>query len=284
LASLVKDYETYKKMRNVTFIGINTSSTTTLKTMESQVKQFNLKPFANMLDAGGATAAAYGVPRTQPFWLVVVDGGGKIAYNASRGWFWSGGPDAGKTIHSTQIEKSLKEYPEGVLGQKEVPKEMEPAAHYYDLQQFDLLEVELRKASTPAAKAFAEYLRSRIAESRKARTEQIEALAVSDPVQGYREATSFAGAFAKAPEGPAINELGRTLQKAPAVKKEIEAEAIFQKMIVPELKKTTTRDKYLRFIQPLLDNYLKAYGATQCGAAVKLACEAHLEKVTSQPN
>ena len=109
MSSLLKDYDTYKKNRNVTFIGINTSITATLKTMESQVKQFKLQPFANMLDAGGATAAAYNVPKSAPFWLVIIDGGGKIAYNASRGWQWAGsGPDAGKFIHQTQLEKSLK--------------------------------------------------------------------------------------------------------------------------------------------------------------------------------
>jgi len=86
LASLVKDYETYKKLRNVTFVGINTSPTATLKTMESQVKQFNLKPFANMLDAGGATAAGYGVPRSAPFWLVVIDGSGKADINTGIGF------------------------------------------------------------------------------------------------------------------------------------------------------------------------------------------------------
>jgi len=280
LASLVKDYETYKKLHNITFIGINSSSTATLKTMESQVKQFNLKPFANMLDAGGATAAAYGVPRNAPFWLVVIDGSGKIAYNASRGWFWADGPNAGRTIHSTQIEKSLKDYPEGVLGKKDIPKEMETAAHYYDLQQFDLLEMELRKAATPAAKEFAEYVRGRIAESRKARKEQIESLSASDPTQAYREAIAFAAAFAKAPESQAVNEMGRTLVKQPSVKKEIDAEAAFQQSLVPELKRALTKDKYQRFVQPLLDSYLKAYGMTQYGASVKIACEAHLQKVS----
>jgi hypothetical protein len=277
---LVQDYQTYKARRNVTFIGINSSSTATLKTMESQIKQFNLKPFANMLDAGGATAAAYGVPRSAPFWLVVIDGDGKIAYNASKGWFWSSGPNAGKTIHSTQIEKSLGQYTAGVLGRLDVPKEMEAAAHYYDLQQLDLVEVELRKASTPAAKAFAEKLRARIAESRVARKAQIEALSGTDPVQAYREATSFVAAFPSAPERGAVNELGRDLQKQPAVKKEIEAEAAYHRMIVPELKKATTPDKYTRMVKPLLEAYLKAFGATQFGAVVKVACEAHLQKVT----
>jgi hypothetical protein len=285
LASLVKDYETYKKYRNITFIGINTSITATQRTMEQQVKQFNLKPFANMLDAGGATAAAYGVPKNSPFWLVVVDGGGKIAYNASRGWFWADGPDKGKQIHQTQIEKSIKEYPDGILGTKEVPKDMELAAHYYDLQQFDLLEGELRrfegKSGAPANKEFATYVRGRIAESRKARKEQIEALAKTEPVQAYREATAFAGAYPGAPERNAVNEMGRALLKTPEVKKELEAEAAFQQMVVPELKKTTNIDRFNRVIQPLVDGYLKAFGATQYGAAVKIACEAHKQKVSS---
>jgi hypothetical protein len=255
--------------------------------MESQINQFKLKPFANMLDAGGATAAAYEVPKTAPFWLTVIDGAGKIAYNASRGWHWSSGPNAGKYVHQTQIEASLKQHPEGVLGAREVPAEMATAAHYFDLQQFNLLEVELRKAeakSSPApVKEFAEYVRTRIAESRKARKEQIEALAKTDAVQAYREATAFAAAFPSAPERAAVNEMGRSLLKETAVKREIDAEAAFQQMLVPELKKTTTRDRFLRMVQPLLDAYLKSFGNTQYGAAVKGACEAHLQKVSEKP-
>jgi len=282
LASLVKDYETYKKFRNITFIGINTSITANLKTVESQVKQFNLKPFANMLDAGGATAAAFDIPKNAPFWITVIDGSGKIAYNASRGWFWADGPDAGKPIHRTQIEKSLKEYPDGILGVKEIPKDMELAAHYYDLQQFDLLEGELRKAATPACKDFADLVRARIAESRKARKEQIEAESKSEPVQAYREATAFVAAFPTAPERPAVNDLGKSLVKLAEVKKEIEAEAAFQQMLVPELKKTTTLARFMKNIQPLLDGYLKSFGSTQYGAAVKVACEAHKLKVSDK--
>jgi hypothetical protein len=282
LASLVKDYETYKKFRNITFIGINTSITANLKTVESQVKQFNLKPFANMLDAGGATAAAFDIPKNAPFWITVIDGSGKIAYNASRGWFWADGPDAGKPIHRTQIEKSLKEYPDGILGVKEIPKDMELAAHYYDLQQFDLLEMELRKASTPACKEFADLVRARMAESRKARKEQIEIESKSEPVQAYREAMAFVAAFPNAPERPAVNDMGKSLVKLPEVKKEIEAEAAFQQMLVPELKKTTTLARFLKNIQPLLDGYLKSFGGTQYGAAVKVACEAHKQKVSDK--
>ena len=81
-------------------------------------------------------------------------------------------------------------------------------------------------------------------------------------------------------ESAAVNELGKKLQSQPEVKKEIAAEAAFQQMLVPELKKTTTRDRYLRMVQPLLDGYLKTYGNTQYGASVKIACDAHLKKVT----
>ena len=286
MASLVKDYETYKKSRNITFIGVNSSTTATLKTMASQVDQFKLKPFANMLDAGGATASAYGVPPNSPFWLVVIDGGGKIAYNASRGWFWSSGPDAGKTIHSTQIEKSLKEYPEGILGADPVPADMETVAHFYDLQQFALLEPELKKAeaksASPASKAFASRVRSRIADSRTFRKSQIEEMSASDPVQAFREATAFVAAFPNAPERAAVNDLGRELVKQPAVKKEMEAEAAFHAMLVPELKRTQTLEKYIKNIQPLVDAYMKKYGTTKYATAVKGACDAHRMAVSAK--
>ncbi len=276
MAGLVKDYETYKKNRNVTFLGICTSTTATVKSMEQQVEQFKLKPFANMLDAGGATAVAFGVPKNARFWLVVIDGGGKIAYNASKGWTWGGtGANAGRTIHSTQIEKSLAEYPEGILGQVKPPSEMELAAHYYDLQQFNLLELELRKAGTPEAKEFAGLVRQRIADTRVWRKDQIEALAKTDPVQAYREATAFAAAFSGAPERSAVNETGRALLKLPEVKKEIDAEAAYHRTLVPEMKKTTTKERFAKMVQPLLDAYLKAFGTTQYATAVKNACEAH---------
>lgn len=276
MAGLVKDYETYKKNRNVTFIGICTSTTASVKSMEQQVDQFKLKPFANMLDAGGATAVAYGVPKNARFWLVVIDGGGKIAYNASKGWSWGGtGPLAGRSIHSTQIEKSLQDYPEGILGAAKPPADMETAAHYYDLQQFNLLEAELRKASAPASKEFAGLIRQRIADTRVWRKDQIEAFAKTDPVQAYREAMAFVAAFPNAPERAAVNESGRALLKLPEVKKEIDAEAAYQRMLVPEMKKTTTKDRYAKMVQPLLDAYLRSYGSTQYAAAVKNACEAH---------
>ncbi len=275
----MKDYKAYSTQRNITFVGICTSTTANLKTMEQQIGQFNLKPFANMLDAGGATAAAYNVPKSSPFWLVVIDGKGKIAYNASKGWTWSGGPNAGKFVHQTQIEASLKENPDGIIGARAVPEDLKAAGHYYDLQQFDLLEVELRKAEAKSAsaesKGFAEYLRGRIAESRRARRLQIETLAKAEPVQAYREAIAFVAAFPKAPERAEVNDLGKELQKSPEVKREIAAEGAYQASLVPELKRTTTFKRFKERIEPLLAGYLKGYGDTQYGKAVKTAVEAH---------
>lgn len=78
---------------------------------------------------------------------------------------------AGKTMHSTQIELSPRECPEGILGADPVPPDTEAAAHGYDLRQFALLEPELKKAeaksASPAAKAFASRVRSQIAEVRR---------------------------------------------------------------------------------------------------------------------
>ena len=42
---------------------------------------------------------------------------------------------------------------------------------------------------------------------------------------------------------------------------------------MPELKKTTTVDRFAKSVQPLLDGYLKSFGTTQYGAAVKVADE-----------
>lgn len=249
------------------------------------MEQYKLRPFANMLDAGGSTTAAYNVPRNSPSWLTVIDGSGKIIYNASKGWYWSGGPNDKRLIHHTQIEKSLREFPDGILGLKEIPADMETAAHYYDLQQFGLLEVELRKAEAksapPASKAFAETVRARMAESRMSRRDQIAAFSATDPVQAYREAIAFTAAFPNAPERAAVNEMGQSLVKQPAVKREMEAEAVYQQMLVPELKKTTTLDRYVKNVQPLLEAYLRKFGTTQYGAGVKNACDAHRAAVSA---
>ena len=162
LTGLVSDYTTYKPNGNITFIGICTSTTATVKSMTAQVEKFGLKPFANMLDAGGVTAAAYNIPRNAKFWLILIDGDGKIAYNdAGMGWHWTSGPDAGKTVYQTQLEQNFKSS-KGLLGGAKIPTTMKYAAHLFDLQQFDLMEAEIKKASTAGSveeEDFAKLLR-----------------------------------------------------------------------------------------------------------------------------
>jgi hypothetical protein len=280
LTGLVKDYNTYKKTRNVTFVGVLTSPTATVKSLAHRVEEFKFKPFANMLDAGGATAAAYGVPRDEVLHLVVIDGGGKIVFNGSRGVFFvsATGKGKGSLVYPIQIDESLKKHPVGILGAAKPPTEMEMAAHYYDLQQFDLLEAELQKGeakkSSPEAKEFAGLVRQKMADSRTRRKVQIENLSVADPVQAYRKAMEFVTAFPNDPERTALLGKGRELLKLPVVKKEMDAEAAYQRMVAPELK-TTTLDHYTKVVQPLLDGYLKIYGETPYAALVKNACEAH---------
>jgi hypothetical protein len=283
LSSLLKDYETYKKNRNVTFIGINTSITANLKTMESQVKQFKLQPFANMLDAGGATPRPITSQERSPSGSSILDGGGKIAYNASRGWSWSDGPDAGKFIHQTQLEKSLK----AVSGRH--PRLQGGAQGDGDGRATTTTcsSSTSSRSSCASTKARAACRRARSSPSTSAgrspraarpRKEQIEALSKSEPIQAYREAIAFATAYPAAPERAAVNELGRSLLKTPEVKKEIEAGGHFQQIVVPELKKTSDVRPLHEERPALLDGYLKTFGATQYGAAVKIACEAHKAK------
>lgn len=251
--------------------------------MEKQIERFRLKPFANMLDAGGATGTAYHVPKNAPFWLVVVDGEGKIAFNASRGWHWSSGPDKGKFVHQTQVEASLAKHP-GILGVKEIPSEMRTVAHYFDLQQFLLLEAELKKAETKDApessQHFAFRVRDRVEELRKERAKQIEALVETDPLQAYREAESFVAAFPAAPEKAAVTQVARNVSKLPAVRKELQAEGAYRQVLVPEMQKAKSQSSFLKKVEPLLDSYLKAYSDTHYAEIAKGAVDAHGEALS----
>src|SRR5688572_27074747 len=110
--------------------------------MANVVERARLEPFATMLDAGGATAAAYNLPRNWSFQLVVIDGSGKITYSASSELSYLDAPN----IHTEQIDKSLKEFPAGILGAAiQIPPAMARAAHLFDLQQFGLMEQELTR-------------------------------------------------------------------------------------------------------------------------------------------
>lgn len=79
--------------------------------MESQAQQYKLEGFPLMLDAHGATASAYHLRRNCSFQLIVINGDGKIIYNADSGFSYEDKP----AIHEEQIEKSLKDFPEAIL-------------------------------------------------------------------------------------------------------------------------------------------------------------------------
>ncbi len=254
--------------------------------MEKQLEEFKLRPFANMLDAGSATATAYHVPRNAAFWLVVVDGEGKIAFNAGRGWHYSDGPNKGKLVHHHQIERGAAKFP-GILGLKDVPPGMETTAHYFDLQQFDLLEGDLRKAeaksSLPSAKDFAAKVRARVAEFRTARAEQVQKLAEGEPLQAYRDAEAFVQAFPAAPEKAAVAQMARDLAQQPAVKKELQAEAAYRRILVPEMVKAKDYKAFQQRIKPLLEGYVKTYADTQYAAVAKDAVDAHGKALAKAP-
>ncbi|MBE7467127.1 MAG: hypothetical protein HS116_26950 [Planctomycetes bacterium] len=275
---MAQDYASYKNSPNVTFIGINMSRTGDARSVKAQVDRYDLKPFANMVDAGGATSSAYGVPKNAANWLVIVDPEGKIAYNASKGWTWSSGADRGRAIHQTVIERSLKGA-NGLLGVKEIPSSMEYAAHLFDLQQFSLLEVELLKAEAKAgdteAQGFAKKLRERVAEERKRRMTQIQGLVATDPVQAYREAIAFVEAFPKAPEMAELRKLGMELNRKPEVQLELKAEDGYRQVLVPAMRQCRDMRTFTSKVKPLLDGYLQTFGKAQFAEVVKAAVDEH---------
>lgn len=186
-------------------------------------------------------------------------------------------------IHQTQLEASLAKHP-GILGIKEIPAGMETVAHCFDLQQFLLLEAELKKAEgkekPDAFQYFAMRVRDRVEEVRKARAEQIAALAGSEPLQAYREAESFVAAFPAAPEKAAVSQVARNAMKQPAVKKELQAENAYRQVFVPEMKKARSQSSFLKKVEPLLEGYLKTYGDTRYAEVAKGAVEAHGEALS----
>jgi hypothetical protein len=271
LKSMMTDYEKYSKTRNITFISICRSMTATMKQVERDIDQFKVHPLPTMLDAGGATAHAYKVPKMYSTWVVVIDPDGKIVYNRNKGWYWSAGPDKGKYVHHTMIEENQKKSP-GILDKKNVPIEAAYCAHLFDLQQFTLAEIEARKlqaSKTDDVKEFGTFIRDRIADIRKKRLAEIEELSHNTPTQAYREAVNFVAAFPSAPEKAQMNEIGKGLMKTPQVKAELQAEDAYRRMIVPELVKTPkgTADFENR-VQPVLNAWAKMYKDTDYCAAV----------------
>jgi len=271
LQSMMADYSKYSKVRNITFISICRSMTSTMKQVEKDIDQNRCHPLPTMLDAGGATAHAYKVPKMYSTWVVVIDPDGKIIYNRNKGWYWSSGEDKGKYVHHTMIENSQKKSP-GILDKKEVPIEAAYCAHLFDLQQFILAEVEAKKliaSKVPAVNEFGTFIKERIADIRKKRLAEIEELSHSAPTQAYREAVNFVAAFPTSPEKAPMNEIGKGLMKNPAVKAELQAEDAYRRMIVPELVKSPkgTSDFENR-VQPIVNAWAKVYKDTEYCAAV----------------
>jgi peroxiredoxin len=271
IRSMMADYEKYCHLRNVTYISICRSMTATLKQVEKDVEQYKIHPFPTMLDAGGATSHAYKVPKEYSTWIVIIDPEGKIIYNRNKGWTWSDGPDVGKQVHHTKIEDSQKKSP-GILDRKEIPEDGLPAAHLYDLQQFQAAELEIKKLekkSPDSVKEFSSYLHDKIAETRKKRLEEIQQMSGTAPFQAYREAVAFVAAFPTCPERGPMNEIGKSLAQNSTVKKELQAEDAYRRIILPELVKVPKGTaEFTQRVQPALDGYLKMYGGTEYAAAV----------------
>jgi hypothetical protein len=279
IKSMMADYEKYSRTPNITFVSICRSMTASMKQVERDVEQFKVRPIPTMLDAGGATAKAYKIPKEYSSWIVVIDHEGKIIYNRNKGWYWSAGPDKDKLVHHTMIEENQKRAP-GILDRKFMPADASPAAHLYDLQQFLLAETEIRKMeakkSSDELKAFGGYMREAISETRKRRLDEIQQMSSSDPVHAYREAVAFVAAFPMAPERATMNDIGKSLLKNPQVKTELQAEDAYRRILLPELAKTPKGTvEFAARVQPALDGYMKVYGSTEYAAAVSDGVEGY---------
>jgi hypothetical protein len=178
-------------------------------------------------------------------------------------------------VFQAQLEESFSKS-KGLLGDAKIPTSMKYAAHLFDLQQFDLMETEIKKASTAGSvdeEDFSKLLHGKVSDERKRRMEQIQSLAKNNPVQAYRDAISFVEAFPKAPEMPALRTIGQKLSGENKVQRELAAEAGYQQIMVPAMKRTSTPALYDKNIGPLLEGYLKTFGDTAFSEVVKGAVE-----------
>lgn len=272
LKDVMSDYNKYEKSRNITFVSICMSMTATLKQVEKYADQYKVHPLPTMLDAGGATSHAYKVPKNYFSWVVVIDAEGKIVYTRNKGWYYINADGSHTLVHHREIENCLKTAP-GILGRKTVPTGGEAAAKMFEMQQFQLAEFEIKKADarkpSDELKEFTGYLSGKIADTRKQRLAEAQELAKTSPVQAYREAVAFVAAFPSSPERSPMNDLGKSLIQDPKVKKELQAEDAYRRILVPELVKTPKGTaEFAARVQPALDAFNKVYGDTQYAAAV----------------
>jgi hypothetical protein len=283
---VAKDYEKYKDRPNVTFVGICASPSADVKQMKAQCGELKIAdlPFPKMLDAGGATSSGYNL-QSAAYTLVVVDHAGKIAYNGPSAMFY-GKPNEGEVNYCRHVEadKILKNAP-GLLPGMTVPDSMRTALHYYNLQQYDRLDLEvatvLKTDKSAEAKQFGEAVQKKIVEFRANRLKELTALAESDPVAASPEVKAFMESFPKAPEAAAAKALLTKLAANPKVRKEAEAETAYQNVIVPLLKKTTNMQAFSRNVKPVMDAYLQRYGDTRFAKTVESAVAAHRKSISS---
>lgn len=278
---MVQDYKHYAKGRNITFVSICTSLTATMKTLAADVEKLKIAPFATMLDAGGTTAELYNLPRNRNFQLVVIDGSGMIVYSGGSVISYMGDQGAQKRIHNTKIENSLTDNPRGILGEVEIPPAMTQAAHLYDLQQFGLMEQEIKRAAEGGDAGVlkcAEILQKRAADCQHVRLLEIKANSNDFPTQAYRESTFFADAFPNSDDAAAARELSSSLLAKPKVKREVDAELEYMRVVATELKQAGTQDAFLK-LKPVIESYMKSFGTTRYAQTVVNAAEDRIEVV-----
>lgn len=191
----------------------------------------------------------------QPLTVVVVDGDGKIS---NRG-----------------LEAALPSA-KGILADLKVPSGAEPAAHLYCLQQFDLMEQEFAKVPPSAdVKAFREALKKKTEDYTKKRVPELVAMSATDPLAAFYETNAFLKAFRTAKEAGAAQSLASKLSSNPAVRKEAEAETMYQQIIAPEVAKAISAAVYDKKVKPLMDGYAQRYAGTKFADAMKTVNDAY---------
>ncbi|MGD0093462.1 MAG: hypothetical protein ABSE73_26410, partial [Planctomycetota bacterium] len=218
MAKLAKDLEAHKSDANVTFVGINTTVGANEKRIRAEVDEFNLKPFAHVLDSTGMISSAYGVSWKVLLTVVMLDAEGKV-------------------VGKRSLDGSLPEA-KGILADVKIPSGAEKAAYLFSQQQFNLMEQELAKLPPGAEiKGFREALKKKIEDYTKKRVPELAAAADANPLNVYHEALAFVKAFPGAKEAGAAQSLANKLAGKPEVKKEVEAEQMYHQVVAPELAK-----------------------------------------------
>jgi hypothetical protein len=227
----------------------------TEKRIRAQIEELNLKPYAHVLDNTGTICAAFGVSWKAPLTIVIVDGSGKMTTK---------GLDA--------CLPSAK----GILSDLKVPAGAEQAAHMYSLQQFDLMEQEFAKvAPSPDVKAFREALKKKTDDYTARRVPELVAMSSTDPLAAFHETNAFLKAFRSAKEAGAASSLASKLASNPVVKKELDAEAMYQQLVAPEVVKATTAAVYDKKVKPLMDGYAQRFAGSKFAEAMKTVNDAY---------